>query len=115
MGEIRTSVAIKAAPSDVWDVLMDFDSYHEWNPFIRSIEGSPVKGASIEVLLGASGKRPMKFSPLSRRAIHLPASRGSGPSVSRVCSTGITSSSSRKSLKARYSISTRTSPGSWLP
>lgn len=64
MGEIRTSVAIKAAPSDVWDVLMDFDSYHEWNPFIRSIEGSPVKGASIEVLLGASGKKPMKFSPV---------------------------------------------------
>lgn len=64
MSEIRTSVDIEATPSDVWNVLMDFDRYHEWNPFIRSIKGSPVKGATIDARLGASGKKPMRFSPV---------------------------------------------------
>ena len=63
MGEISTSVSIEAPPSAVWDVLMDFDSYPEWNPFIRSIDGEPVVGGKIEALLGASGKKPMKFAP----------------------------------------------------
>ena len=64
MGTISTSVSIEAPPSVVWDVLMDFDSYPEWNPFIRSITGSPAVGTKIEALLGASGKKPMKFSPV---------------------------------------------------
>jgi hypothetical protein len=64
MQEIRTTIEIEAAPEDVWKVLMDFDTYDEWNPFIRSIEGTPAAGKQLAVALGASGKKPMKFSPI---------------------------------------------------
>ena len=63
MQEITTTIDIDSPPGDVWGVLMDFDAYGEWNPFIRSIEGTPEAGAQIAVVLGASGKKPMKFTP----------------------------------------------------
>jgi hypothetical protein len=64
MREIRTSIEIDTEPSAVWGILMDFDAYSEWNPFIRSIEGAAVEGARIDVQLGASGKKPMSFKPV---------------------------------------------------
>ncbi|KAF8264493.1 hypothetical protein EI94DRAFT_1703176 [Lactarius quietus] len=35
---IRSSIAISAPKQKVWDVLLDFPSYGEWNPYIRSQE-----------------------------------------------------------------------------
>lgn len=35
---IRSSVAISAPKQKVWDVLLDFPSYSEWNPYIRTQE-----------------------------------------------------------------------------
>jgi len=63
MSEIRTSITIEASPGDVWDVLMDFEHYNEWNPFILSIDGSPTVDAKIDVVLGIEGKKPMNISP----------------------------------------------------
>jgi hypothetical protein len=63
MHEIRTSIDIEASPRDVWDVLMDFEGYHEWNPFILSIEGSPTVDRKIDVVLGIEGKKPMNITP----------------------------------------------------
>jgi hypothetical protein len=64
MREIRTSIEIAASPTDVWDVLTDFDAYPEWNPFVRSISGTLSKGEQLEVSLGASGKKAMGFTPV---------------------------------------------------
>jgi hypothetical protein len=64
MQEISTTIDIDSPPEDVWNVLMDFDAYEEWNPFIRSIKGAPASGEQLAVVLGASGKKPMKFSPI---------------------------------------------------
>ncbi len=64
MGEISTSVSIEAPPSAVWDVLMDFDSYPEWNPFVRSIDGTPEVGSQLNAVIGASGKKAMKIAPV---------------------------------------------------
>ncbi|MFV1971823.1 MAG: SRPBCC family protein [Acidimicrobiia bacterium] len=64
MRGIRTAINIEAPPEEVWSVLMDFDSYDQWNPFVRSIEGTPAVGEQLVALLGASGKKPMKFSPV---------------------------------------------------
>ncbi len=36
--EIRTTVDIEAAPDRVWQLLMEFDDYQVWNPFIRGIK-----------------------------------------------------------------------------
>ena len=64
MREIRTTIEIDATIEAVWDILMDFESYPEWNPFIRSVEGEPVVGARLDAMIGASGKKPMKISPV---------------------------------------------------
>jgi hypothetical protein len=64
MREIRTSVDIDATPEAVWSVLADFSAYSEWNPFIRSISGTLAQGEQLDVSLGASGKKPMSFTPV---------------------------------------------------
>jgi hypothetical protein len=64
MREIRTSVDIDATPEAVWSVLANFDAYSEWNPFIRSISGTLAKGEQLDVSIGASGKKPMSFTPV---------------------------------------------------
>ena len=63
MLELRTETVIDAPVERIWQVLMDFDSYPQWNPFIRSIRGKPVAGSRLEVELGAPGTRPMRFRP----------------------------------------------------
>ena len=40
--ELRAEIEIDADPDSVWAVLMDFEAYPEWNPFIQPIEGSQV-------------------------------------------------------------------------
>ncbi|KAH8989978.1 hypothetical protein EDB92DRAFT_1946955 [Lactarius akahatsu] len=35
---IRSSIAISASKQKVWDILLDFPSYGEWNPFMRTTE-----------------------------------------------------------------------------
>ena len=61
---IATSVLISAPASRVWSVLMDFDSYPAWNPFIRSIKGDTRVGAGLEVVIEASGRKPQTFRPV---------------------------------------------------
>ena len=63
MLELQTETDIDAPVERVWQVLMDFDAYPEWNPFIRSIHGNPEVGSRLEVEIGASGTRPMRFRP----------------------------------------------------
>lgn len=47
----------------VWDQLINFESYPKWNPFIKKIEGKPVKGAQIEAHLQLTDQKPMVFKP----------------------------------------------------
>jgi uncharacterized protein YndB with AHSA1/START domain len=37
--EIITEIEIDASPSQVWQVLTDFEKYPTWNPFIKKISG----------------------------------------------------------------------------
>ena len=63
MIELRTETTIDAPVERVWQVLTDFEAFPQWNPFIRRIRGAPVEGSRLEVFLGASGTRGMKFRP----------------------------------------------------
>src|SRR5437867_1900263 len=47
---------INAPASRVWDVLLDFAEWPEWNPFIERVEGKVEEGATIylHVRLGSS-------------------------------------------------------------
>ena len=61
--ELRTEVEIDAPRERVWQVLMDFSAYSDWNPFITRISGAPEKGNSLVVTLRRSEGRESTFRP----------------------------------------------------
>jgi hypothetical protein len=63
-GELYSEIEIRASPEKIWNVLTDFAVYSSWNPFIRTIEGTPVKGAKLSVYLKPSGATGMRFKPV---------------------------------------------------
>ena len=56
--EIKTSILISASAQKVWEILTDFKSYQNWNPFILSAEGELKAGEKLKI--NANG---MKFRP----------------------------------------------------
>ncbi len=49
--ELRAEIEIDADPGTVWTWLTTFEAYPDWNPFIPSIDGSPVSGSRLRVRL----------------------------------------------------------------
>ena len=60
---IRADVEIEASPEAVWDVLMDFDSYPSWNPFVRRLNGRAEVGSKLTARLEPPTGRGMTFRP----------------------------------------------------
>ncbi|MFV0421969.1 SRPBCC domain-containing protein [Oleidesulfovibrio sp.] len=44
---IERSVIISATPWTVWRVLVDFDNWPKWNPFMPSVEGTAEAGHAV--------------------------------------------------------------------
>lgn len=65
---IRTEIDIDASAERVWNLLTDFASFPEWNPFIRSAIGKAKSGERIEINLQPAGARSMKFKPVIIKA-----------------------------------------------
>lgn len=63
MQEIESSILIEAPAERVWSILMDFDSYPEWNPFVSRITGQPSRGEQLNVRLTPPGGMSMTFKP----------------------------------------------------
>ncbi|MGZ3693886.1 MAG: SRPBCC family protein [Bdellovibrionota bacterium] len=61
---IETSIEIEAASEKVWSILSKTSDYETWNPFVRSIQGSLVRGKKIGVLLNPPGGGTFKFKPV---------------------------------------------------
>ena len=61
MCKIQTEIKIKAPVEKVWETLMDFGAYSEWNPFLTHIEQIGEKNLRIEM---TSGKSKMIFKPV---------------------------------------------------
>ena len=68
MRELNTEIEINASAERVWQLLTDFDSYPQWNPFIRSIEGKPELNSKLNIFVQPSGARGMKFNPTVLKA-----------------------------------------------
>ncbi|KAF9902607.1 hypothetical protein EC991_004740 [Linnemannia zychae] len=49
MKENKASITIDAAPSDVWGVLTDLASYHDWNPMFISAKGKVAEGETLTI------------------------------------------------------------------
>jgi hypothetical protein len=61
--EIRTEIDIKASPDKAWGVLTDFNSFPQWNPFIRQIDGSPSFGTKLKIHLNTSSGKSRTYRP----------------------------------------------------
>jgi hypothetical protein len=60
---IETSININATPQKVWDILCNTKEYPNWNPFVRSVEGSFARGQTIKVMLRPLGGNSFTFMP----------------------------------------------------
>ena len=63
MKELKTEILINAKPQKVWAILIDFQNYYTWNPFIKSISGNVTVGNQITVKLEPPGAKGMTFTP----------------------------------------------------
>jgi hypothetical protein len=67
MKELRTEIEIQASAERVWQLLTDFPSFPQWNPFIRKASGNIRVGERLEVKLQPSGASAMTFRPTVRK------------------------------------------------
>jgi hypothetical protein len=67
MRELRTETEINAGADHVWRLLTDFESFPQWNPFIRTADGDCVPGARLRVRLQPQGGRAMTIRPTVRK------------------------------------------------
>jgi hypothetical protein len=61
--EIKTEILINVTPEKVWSILTNFDSYPNWNPFIKSIKGEVKIGNKITVRIEPPEAKGMTFNP----------------------------------------------------
>ena len=64
MKKIKTEIVIDKDVSTVWNVLTDFESYPNWNPFVRSIEGEKYIGKKVSVTCNTAGGKMVSFKPI---------------------------------------------------
>jgi hypothetical protein len=68
MKELHSEIEIQASAERVWQLLTDFASFPQWNPFMRRASGEATPGAQLEVHLQPSGTRGMTFNPTVLKA-----------------------------------------------
>ena len=61
--QLSAAIEIAATPERVWAILTGFSAYPAWNPFIRSVEGTPTAGARLAVRIEPPGGRGRGFRP----------------------------------------------------
>jgi len=60
---IDSETPIAASATRVWDELVDFARYGEWNPFLVAVAGSPVAGERLLVTFSGADGRTFRFRP----------------------------------------------------
>ncbi len=68
MKELRSEIEIQASAERVWQLLTDFPSFPQWNPFIRKASGNLRVGERLEVNIQPSGASGMTFRPTVLKA-----------------------------------------------
>ena len=68
MSSIETAIDIQATPEKVWKILIDFNAFPAWNPFIPHLAGSLEPGSRLEVCVKPPGGRGITLHPRLLRA-----------------------------------------------
>jgi hypothetical protein len=55
----RTDFEIEASAEQVWAVLVDFESYADWNPSLPAISGELREGSTVSLTLAMPGRPPL--------------------------------------------------------
>jgi hypothetical protein len=66
--ELVTEIEIQATAERAWQLLTDFASFPQWNPFIRQAKGEIKTGARLQVHMQPSGSSSMTFRPTVLKA-----------------------------------------------
>lgn len=61
--ELRCEIGIDSPPERVWEILIDFERFPEWNPFIRQASGRIEANERLTVTMHPSGGRRTTFRP----------------------------------------------------
>ena len=63
MRVLAAEIEIEAPESIIWEVLSDFHSYSEWNPFLRSASGKVEEGSRVELFIKPPRARGTYINP----------------------------------------------------
>lgn len=63
MREVYSDIEIKATPDRVWDVATDFESFPDWNPFLRSAKGELKAGGRLEIEVQTGAGKHSRMQP----------------------------------------------------
>lgn len=63
-GELESRITIHSSPEEIWAVLTDFDTYPEWNPFIKKIQGVLREGSRLTISMEPPGSFGMNIKPV---------------------------------------------------
>ena len=56
--QLNTSITINASKEKIWKILIDFEKYPKWNPFIKSVTGNVQVGSRINIKLQGMSFKP---------------------------------------------------------
>lgn len=59
-----TSIQLPVSTERAWEVLMDFEDYGKWNPFVVAIGGNAAVGQSLTIDLQLGSGQPMRMRPV---------------------------------------------------
>ncbi|GAB1858733.1 hypothetical protein MHTCC0001_35730 [Flavobacteriaceae bacterium MHTCC 0001] len=63
MKEINTEIRISATPGKIWEILMDLENWHKWNPIINNIKGKLNIGNELAITMSDSkGNKAKKYN-----------------------------------------------------
>ena len=63
MKEVRSEIEINSYPESVWNILIDFAAYDQWNPFINRVVGAATEGSKIDIYIETPSGKNRKYSP----------------------------------------------------
>jgi hypothetical protein len=58
--KIATEIMLQAVPQKIWETLIDFSRYPEWNRFLKTVSGQPAMESQLDIELQYYGKNVEK-------------------------------------------------------